>query len=72
MKNEQNARFGAEIERGIITEADDGKYTVSSYDRPGVTAWEMEPIGEETYQTGDGVYFFLFPDGKGRILCGIA
>lgn len=69
MKSETNSQWGANIERGKIKTVNDGKYTVASYDRPGVTAWELEAMNG-TYTVGDTVYFFVFEDGKGLIVHG--
>ena len=63
---------GAAIERGEVMTASGGKYTVKSLDRDGI---ETPPIGaadSTTYSAGDRVYFFLFPDGTGKILCPMA
>lgn len=63
---------GAFIERGVVLEASNGKYKIKSLDRDGI---ETPPIGAadtRTYSAGDRVYFFLFPDGTGRILCPMA
>ena len=60
---------GAAIERGVILSASQDLYTVKSLDRDGI---ESPPIGaadSTTYQQDDRVYFFLFPDGTGKILC---
>ena len=60
---------GVSIERGYILDvAADGAYTVASYDRYGVTL--DNGATNWTYAKGDMVYFFLFPDGTGKILCG--
>ena len=63
---------GAFIERGEVLTASGGQYTVKSLDRDGI---ETPPIGAtdaRTYSTGDRVYFFLFQDGTGKILCPMA
>lgn len=61
---------GAFIERGEIRTKAGDKYAVTSLDRPGIEAAEMAAEGEEgTYAIGDRVYFFLFRDGTGKILC---
>lgn len=67
MKSENNAPWGARIERGSIKEVSNGTYTVESYDRPGVTGWGLASTGD-IYTAGDTVYFFLFPDGKGLVI----
>lgn len=67
MKNEQNTPFGACIERGKITAIKENTYTVESYDRPGVTAWELESMTDGLH-VGDRVYFFVFQDGSGLVM----
>ncbi len=58
--------YGAHIERGKITEVCTDGYRVESYSRDGLIT---PPIPFETEcAVGDWVYFFLFPDGRGRIL----
>lgn len=62
---------GVSIERGYILDvAADGGYYVASYDRAGIETPPINPIGSGIYAKGDLVYFFLFPDGTGKILCG--
>ena len=62
---------GVSIERGYILDvAADGAYYVASYDRDGIETTPIKPIDSSTYAKGDMVYFFLFPDGTGKILCG--
>lgn len=68
---ETGSRWGAMIERGLVRNArkdndDIYRYTVESYDRPGVTALDL-PYSKEVKQ-GSDVYFFMFPDGKGAIV----
>lgn len=59
------------IERGYILDAAaDGGYCVASYDREGIETPPIKPINDNTYTEGDLVYFFLFPDGTGKIICG--
>lgn len=58
---------GAFIERGIITEAQNGSFRVASYSRPGVTTPPIKSI-DSTVSAGDKVYFFLFTDGGGMII----
>ncbi len=62
--------YGAVIERGKIESAKDAAYTVSSYDREGIVTPPIRAIDGHSYAVGDTVYFFLFPDGTGKILCG--
>ena len=60
------------IERGRVTVADSSGYIVESLDRAGMLSPPLIPVNEEaTYTVGDTVFFFLFPDGTGRILCGV-
>jgi len=68
MKNENNAPYGAMIERGIVTGAENGGYTVESHDRAGVTTPPITGILQELYAAGDRVFFFLFEDGDGKII----
>lgn len=63
-------KYGAVIERGKIEHAADATYTVSSYDREGIITPPIRSIDGHLYNVGDTVYFFLFPDGTGKILCG--
>lgn len=61
---------GAWIERGTVINADNGQYTVKSLDREGIVTPPMGAVNDaDTYQADDMVYFFLFRDGTGRILC---
>lgn len=60
--------FGAKIERGKILAAEEGGYIVASTDRPGIETGPLTPISENTYTAGDAVYFFVFPDGTGKII----
>ena len=62
---------GATIERGRIKAAEGGAYTVASLDRDGIESLPMTSISENSYTVGDTVYFFLFPDGTGKIICGL-
>lgn len=66
---------GAAIERGrvqTVTKDDTGKitgYEVVSIDRKGIISPPILPIDSKTYTVGDTVYFFLFRDGTGKIIC---
>ena len=62
--------YGAVIERGKVLSAGENGYTVASLDRPGIEAPEIKAIDKSTYTVGSMVYFFLFADGTGRIICG--
>ena len=59
----------APIERGKITSATDDGYTVESFDRKGIVSPAIDGVDESVYAVGDIVYFFLFPDGTGKIMC---
>ena len=72
-KCESAALWGTMAERGKVTEktgsGSSAVYTVSSYDRPGLT---FSGIGAEAeVAEGDQVCFFGFSDGTGRILFGL-
>lgn len=62
---------GAALERGKIAGIENGEYIVQSLDRDGIESPPLGTVKNESYQTGDRVYFFLFPDGTGKILCRI-
>lgn len=61
---------GACIERGKILIATEAGYTVQSLDRDGIVTPPIQPTDDSTYTVDDMVYFFLFRDGTGKILCG--
>lgn len=61
---------GASVERGRVLTATAEGYIVASYDRDGIETPPIKPINDNTYTTGDLVYFFLFRDGTGKIICG--
>ena len=61
---------GAFIERGKILTATGGGYTVQSLDRDGIVSPPIQPIDNSTYTVDETVYFFLFRDGTGKIVCG--
>ena len=62
----------AMIERGEIIGSQTGGYQVKSMDRYGIVTPPIEPIHDTmTFSVGDMVYYFAFPDGTGRIICGI-
>ena len=68
MRDERNAPYGALIERGKVTQAEQDGYIVESYERPGVITPPIKGINNENYGAGDRVFFFLFNDGDGRII----
>lgn len=59
------------IERGTVLEAQDGGYTVASLDRDGITTPPLKALEEgAVFNSGERVYYFIFSDGTGRIICG--
>lgn len=73
--------LGAIIERGKVKEKKEGKYVIESTDRAGVITPPLDVTKHvllkdemyakpEKFEVGDKVYFFMFPDGTGRIICG--
>jgi len=73
MDDRANTQWYAGIERGRAygrNEDTDGKtkYTVESYDRPGVVARNIPCFASADVEEGSMVYFFMFPDGKGGIV----
>ncbi len=61
--------YGAIIERGKVLTATEAGYTVVSLDRDGIESTLISAIHNETYTVGDMVYFFIFRDGTGKIVC---
>ena len=61
---------GANIERGRVLTAENDTYTVASLDREGIVSPPIQTTDDKRYTVGDTVYFFLFRDGTGKILCG--
>jgi len=59
----------APMERGKITAVSEDGYTVASFDRDGIVSPPIDDINEGVYAVGDIVYFFLFSDGTGKIMC---
>lgn len=60
---------GTTVERGKIAEAAEAGYRVESLDRPGLISGAITGMDDTDYAEGDTVYFFLFRDGTGKILC---
>lgn len=56
----------AEIERGIVTRVKDGKCKVSSISSFGLETPYL-PCTEDIHEN-DVVYYFMFDDGKGRVI----
>lgn len=63
--------FGARIERGYVKEITGDGYVIASFDRPGMETPALACVGDDMFLTGEMVYFFLFPDGTGKVLCGV-
>lgn len=70
-------RYGI-IERGRITGISDQGYTVASLDRDGIVTTPIRPqeygkpnVNVPAYAVGDKVYYFIFSDGTGRIICAL-
>ena len=64
-------RIGGHIERGKILAASEEGYRIASLDREGIETPPLEAADGKAYLEGDKVYFFYFPDGTGKILCGL-
>lgn len=58
--------YGTRIERGIIIEVCSDGYKVESYSRDGMITLSL-PADQEL-EAGNWVYFFVFPDGRGKII----
>ena len=66
------------IERGKITAVSEDGYSVASIDRYGIETPPLKALeyGQSggsvpTYSVGETVYYFVFRDGTGRIICAI-
>ena len=68
---------GAMVERGKVIEKQGRTWRVENHDRRGLISTMLTCIdfyqGEQRvdYNVGDEVYFFVFQDGTGAILCKI-
>ena len=65
----KKADYGARVERGIILLVTEHGHVVASLDRNGITTPPIQSVDGTAYSVGDIVYFFLFNDGSGKILC---
>lgn len=63
--------FGGIVERGAVSQVLPDGYIVASLDRNGIITRPIRPVGTESYKAGDKVYYFVFNDGTGRIICGM-
>ena len=68
MTNKDRKDVRAMIERGTVAAVSNGKYIVASVDREGIRTPGIGAVSG-SYIVGDVVYFFLFDDGTGKILC---
>ena len=71
---------GARIERGTQKKLVSDGWIVASLDQKGIETQPMQPmeilkltgtiegLSKTVYQAGDRVYYFVFPDGTGRII----
>lgn len=66
---EMERLHGAALERGRVAKIENGKYRVESLDRPGLKSTAIKVFSGETLTEGDSVFFYLFADGDGIILC---
>lgn len=69
---EEGSSWGARIERGRVTAIDGSgqtdRFTIQSYDRPGVTASRIADPTNLQPEIGEKVCFFMFDDGTGCIV----
>lgn len=69
MECENNSRWGARIERGVVTASAAGANPtcdVKSTDRPGCVFYALP--SPSAYAAGTAVYFFAFDDGRGMVI----
>ena len=60
------------VERGVITEKTEDGYKILSLDRDGLDVPPLAPVTTgDVFAVGQKVYYFVFNDGTGRIICGI-
>ena len=58
------------IERGEVIEVKTGGYVIASADRDGIITPPLGPLESgHSYSVNDKVYYFIFKDGTGRIIC---
>lgn len=58
------------IERGTIIAQEGNGYIIASIDRDGIKTPPLEPTdNNNSFSEGDRVYYFIFNDGTGRIIC---
>ena len=66
---ECGVEYGARLERGVVEAVTAQGYSIRSEDRPGLVTPPLPGMGEEIYDVGSRVVFFMFDDGTGRIVC---
>ena len=76
MGRESGSPYGACVERGIVRavtldEKNIHRYTIESYDRPGITADRITNVTNLQPGIGAKVCFFMFDDGTGCIVGGL-
>ena len=70
MKQDKTPASHGMIERGRIMEVTEEGYRVTSYDRDGIITPPIQVAGgDAVFTEGDRVYYFVFPDGTGKIIC---
>lgn len=69
MGKQEKEISGATVERGRIAESTGGGYRVENLDRRGLISCVIGGIDDTAYSVGDTVYFFMFRDGTGKIVC---
>lgn len=70
MGKQEHSLTGAAIERGRIAEVTEDGYRVENLDRIKLKSPVITGINDDvTCEAGDMVYFFMFRDGTGKIIC---
>ena len=69
MGERKHMYYGAPLERGVIAEAAEGGYIVESLDRRGIRTLPLPGFPGSAFSEGEEVYFFVYTDGTGLVLC---
>ena len=69
MGGKESRITGATVERGRIAEVTNEGYRVANLDRVGLVSCVITGTDSTQYTVGDIVYFFVFRDGTGKIIC---
>ena len=69
MGKQDCAAAGALVERGRIAQIANDGYRVENLDRRGLTSRVITGADDTEYDVDDMVYFFMFRDGTGKIIC---